>query len=157
MKRKLFILRHALPENYVSSGSDHSRKLTDRGRLQSETVGRKLNGKYSFNKVISSDAARAKETAEIVCEILGVDHSLDPKLYSSSPRQIKNAISRVSEDVSNLMIIGHNPTFSELSTQLSATPVGLSQAFCAVLECELEDWSLVDTVQWELLEILDPN
>ena len=157
MKRRLFILRHALPESHSQEKSDHARVLTAQGELQAMSIAEKIKSSYTLAKVYSSDALRAKKTAAIVSERNGISFELAPKIYSSSPSQIKNLISKIPDNLNSAMLVGHNPSFSELVTDLTASSVRLSQAECAVLESEIDSWALFESVDWHLLEILRPD
>ena len=79
---RLFVLRHADagdPEAWV--GPDAARPLSDKGRRQSEHLGRFLadNG-FVTDLLLSSPKVRARETAELVAERIGTDVVEDERL-----------------------------------------------------------------------------
>jgi len=54
--------------------------LTERGRLQARTAAERLALEHAPRHVVSSPFARARETAGIIAEVLGVDVSVEPDL-----------------------------------------------------------------------------
>ena len=72
---RIYLVRHGQSEaNVTETMSGHCpTPLTELGRAQAEAIGKKLlaiHPKVDF--VYSSDLARASETAEIICRILGI-------------------------------------------------------------------------------------
>ncbi len=68
----LYAIRHGETEWNAAGkiqGSTHAPRLTERGREQAAELGRLLAGK-EIDLIVSSDLARAVETAEIVADIL---------------------------------------------------------------------------------------
>src|SRR5215211_6152340 len=64
--KSLLILRHAKTQSDAPAG-DHARELTERGHRNAETMGayiKNLTGTPDL--IITSDATRARQTAEIV-------------------------------------------------------------------------------------------
>lgn len=158
MLRTLVIVRHAMPENISASGLDHDRKLTDLGVTQAKQAASfiaELNLKNP--KLLTSDASRALETAQAIGVAVNSDLYSTGRLYTSSPRQIIEEISRVDPSKSSVVIVGHNPTFSELTSELSSEMHRLTQGQCMVLTCELDDWALVNTVDWQIQNIFIPS
>ena len=66
----LYIIRHGEPD-YVTD------TLTPRGVLQAEAVGKRLC-EAKIDEVYSSPLGRAKETAEPLCRLLGLDMTVEP-------------------------------------------------------------------------------
>lgn len=86
--------------------------------------------------VISSTALRARTTAELVLEAGGFDAPLEltDALYEASVGGALEVVRRVPDDVSTLLVAGHEPTTSMLASALigggrlrvvTATLVGL--------------------------------
>jgi broad specificity phosphatase PhoE len=77
----LLIARHGETDwNREERWQGHAdRPLNDLGRLQARALGKRLRAS-SLDVVYSSDLARARETAEIVCELLRLDMHLDTRL-----------------------------------------------------------------------------
>ena len=78
--------------------------------------------RLSPDLVISSDAARARLTAEAMAEAAEFAGTilLEPRLYHASAAEIVAVLRTVSEDVATVMIVGHNPGLEELLARLTA-------------------------------------
>ena len=92
--------------------------------------------------VISSDAVRARLTAEAVAvaaryagELL-----LDPQLYLANPADIVSLLRTVRENAETVMIIGHNPGLEELVEQLTGERQDLPTAALAHIVLEIDQW-----------------
>lgn len=70
---KLYLIRHARQESPLCNVNV---PLANEGLLQSELVGKRLNG-YNIQKVYSSNLIRAKMTADIIREQLGMDKDVE--------------------------------------------------------------------------------
>src|SRR5579875_651208 len=68
--KMLVLMRHGKAEAH-SSGSDKGRVLTERGRRQASAIARGIaSAGQRPDRIVSSDAVRARQTAEIVAEAL---------------------------------------------------------------------------------------
>ena len=83
--------------------------------------------------VISSDAVRARLTAEAVAEAARYagEILLDPQLYMASPADILSLLRTVRENAETVMIVGHNPGLEELVEQLTGERQDLPTAALA--------------------------
>ena len=120
----LYLLRHAHagdPERW--SGDDALRPLSEKGRRQSERVGRLLAAMdESPDVVVTSPRVRAEETARIVAEVLGVPLIVDRRLAGA-------LYAEEAEDISTdaggerPCLVGHDPDFSSLLGELLGVAV----------------------------------
>ncbi|MGH7022824.1 MAG: SixA phosphatase family protein [Caulobacteraceae bacterium] len=118
--RRLILFRHAKTEARSPAGDDFSRRLTERGRIEAELMGRVLkDAGYSPDLVLVSPAARARETWDGVAERF-VKARVEPRqgLYDATPEEIAGEIARGTEDAGTVMVIGHNPGLQELAVDL---------------------------------------
>jgi phosphohistidine phosphatase len=141
--KTLLVLRHAKSSWNDPQLDDHERPLNERGRRDGPRMG-KLVREYGLipDIVISSDAVRARLTAEAVAaaaryagEIL-----LDPHLYLASPADIVSLLRTVRENAETVMIIGHNPGLEELVEQLTGERHDLPTAALAHIVLEIDQW-----------------
>jgi len=161
MKRRLIIMRHAKSAWNTAAQSDHQRPLNTRGRRDAPHLGHLIAVRgYVPAMVISSDATRTRETWEGLTASMP-DH-LEPRfteaLYLSGLRAIRAELETVPDDVSSLLLLGHNPGFSLAASWLSGEDIELKTAFAAVLEAEGETWD--ETLRlghWTLAALLTPQ
>ena len=115
---RLYFLRHG-PAGASADfrGPDSERPLTDKGReTMRAVVARLAEAGAEFDRVLTSPYARAAQTASIVVEGLGMDVAptaeplLRPGLGLAGLRGILDA----NRDVERLVLVGHEPDFSEV-------------------------------------------
>lgn len=109
--KTLYLIRHA-KSSWEHDVIDHERPLKDRGFEDADLVSRHLKESLELpDKVLSSDAMRAKTTAMIFMKNLGMDEDdivLDHELYDFSGRGLTKVISNCDDAVERLMVFGHN-------------------------------------------------
>jgi phosphohistidine phosphatase len=130
-ERRIWVLRHAKAASGSPDGEDHSRPLTKRGREQSKQTARHLRDERAAGEpvpqlVLSSSAERALETARLVTKALGAEgdgpvFEVEDDLYGADADEVLELLRSVPEEVSSVMVVGHNPTFAEL-VELLVTP-----------------------------------
>ena len=92
--------------------------------------------------VISSDAVRARLTAEAIAEALHYagEILLDQHLYMASPHDILSLLRRVGQNAETVMIVGHNPGLEELVEQLTTERHDLPTAALAQIVLPIDRW-----------------
>ena len=125
----LYLLRHAHAENLEFGHLDQNRKLTLKGHDQAKSLRRTLQTlEIHFDLVISSPWRRARQTAsalESVSEQLEVSDLL---AAAPSPALLR-LIAEQSQTKQCLLLIGHQPWISQLTSQLLSGDSGLEMAF----------------------------
>ncbi len=141
--KTLLVLRHAKSSWNDPELDDQERPLNERGRRDAPRMG-KLVRAYGLipDIVISSDAVRARLTAEAVAEAARYagEILLDPRLYMASPADILSLLRTVRENAETVMIIGHNPGLEELVEQLTGERQDLPTAALAHIVLEIDQW-----------------
>jgi phosphohistidine phosphatase len=119
---ELYLLRHAHAGNASDwAGDDSLRPLSSRGRQQARDLGRHLASRaFALDLLLSSPKLRARQTAELVAEEIGVAVGLDERL--GGPIDVDD-LSVILDDLGGqrVMLVGHDPDFSEIAAQLSGT------------------------------------
>jgi phosphohistidine phosphatase len=135
--RTLVILRHAkaaTPEGMP----DHERPLTERGHADAASAGSWLSIRgYAPQLVLCSTARRTRETWRGASAAIGGEPEVRylDELYAASPRGALAVLKSVPAEVATVLLIGHNPTVSQLSALLDpdrADPEGLRTTGLAV-------------------------
>jgi len=144
MKRRLTILRHGKAAFFDGSGDDFSRPLTQRGIDDVTAAAKRLlaNG-LSVELVVSSPAARAIATAKLAAGVLGVESiATDPIVYDGNEEDILTAVRAFPDDCKSVLLVGHNPTLSELASfLLPEGGISLPAAGAVSLDFECESWT----------------
>lgn len=115
MKKNIFIVRHATAED-IGSGAvvrDFDRELTPKGIMESAKVGKYLLDYFpNIEAIYTSGALRALGTAAYIAEQIKFDTEkieIKDVLYGSGPRGYLEVINKIPEEITNAMIVGHNP------------------------------------------------
>jgi phosphohistidine phosphatase len=92
--------------------------------------------------VISSDAVRARLTAEAVVEAARYAGKIlvDQHLYMASAADILSLLRTVREKAETVMIVGHNPGLEELVAQLTGERQDLPTAALAQIVLPINQW-----------------
>lgn len=120
---ELYLLRHAHAGDPTKwSGDDADRPLSARGRRQAERLGRLLAGAgFEPDVIVSSPKARSAQTAEIVAEALGARVRTDERLAFGFGLGDLAALVRELGGPAQLVVVGHDPDFSDLLAELVGT------------------------------------
>jgi phosphohistidine phosphatase len=121
---RLYLLRHADagdPEAW--SGPDEARPLSGKGEKQSRRLGKLLASVgFAPSVILSSPKLRAKQTAEILADELGLEVTIDERLALGLDAVAVEAILFDTGEPEEPVLVGHDPDFSELSAWLIGAP-----------------------------------
>lgn len=153
MTKLLYLIRHATAEEGGNSPMfrDFDRDLTSTGIIESARMGKFLSSKgIKFDLVISSPAERAKGTAKIFAEQLGIDTEtivIDENLYGGGPRGYLAAVNGLDESVNSVVIFGHNPDITFFGEYLTRADIGgqMDKAGCLIMQFDDVKWAEVSS------------
>jgi phosphohistidine phosphatase len=157
--KTLLLMRHAKAE--PDAGDDKARQLVPEGRQDAGRIGRFMHGEFGTpGSIVASDAVRARQTAEIVANALGVPERLlfEPQAYTFEPEQLLSVLKRA-PDVSLLLLIAHSPALEEMTGQLvgtSATQVRLLPGGFVHLTFASDRWDAIEMGAARLLGLVTP-
>jgi phosphohistidine phosphatase len=134
----LHLLRHADagdPEAW--DRPDAERPLSDKGRKQSKRLGEHLAAVgFRADVFITSPKVRAAQTAEIVAEPLKTNVAIDERLAGSLDVDVVEAILSDAGDPGRVVIVGHDPEFSELLSILAGAELEMKKGALATVEVD---------------------
>ena len=138
-KKTLYIARHSKSSWNDPSLSDFQRPLNERGEHDAPFMAEKLK-KLGVKPqlILSSQAERAKSTAQHYHERLGSKLELDERIYEASMMSLIYLIQEAFEKVDRLMIVGHNPGLTMLNDRLSNKSI-YNIPTSAIVAIEFED------------------
>lgn len=148
MSKTLYLVRHAKTQQESVDGRDFSRELADRGFRDASLVGSFLQDKgCSIDMMISSPAARALATAELLADQLEFDRDrihTNEELYMASVRTFLQVINQLKDDWDSVMITSHNPAVTYLAEYLCNEDLGnMPTSAIAEIGFETEHWAEV--------------
>ncbi|MFI2781961.1 SixA phosphatase family protein [Streptomyces sp. ALB3] len=165
--RRIVLLRHAKAE--WSQQSDHERPLAERGRKDAPVAGRKLaDSGIDFDLALCSTATRTRETWKLAVHEFGQRPRTvyEERLYEASIGELIALFGETSDDVRNLLVIGHNPGMHGVADALSGradgnalarmTKDGFPTAAYAVVEFS-GPWKGLEHGAGKLAEYWTPN
>ncbi len=117
--KTLYIVRHAKSSWDDLSASDHDRKLLPLGKKRTKIVAKWLK-KHNVlpDKIMSSTAVRAYETARLIANGLGFPEEKiekERRLYGADPEDVEELLFTLPDSVGKVMVVGHNPGFTDLA------------------------------------------
>jgi phosphohistidine phosphatase len=119
-ERRLILLRHA--KSAWPDVADHDRPLAGRGRRAAPAAGRWLRESgHVPDLVLCSTARRARETWQLAQEELGAHPrtTFEPRVYGASAAELLDLARETPSSIRTLMIVGHEPTMSDLTVELA--------------------------------------
>lgn len=165
--RRLFLLRHALAMPPVSGGNDKTRILSPKGLEDASALGRLMMRKnYMPDYILCSTATRTRQTLEKLFQSLPkTPTSFIDALYDGGTESYVREIQKIPAQYKSVLLVGHNPCVCEYAlsvlaqgreAMLERLREGCKPATLAVLNCDLEDWALLDKKAAEITDLLDP-
>lgn len=136
---ELHLLRHAhAGDGGTWDGDDDLRPLTEKGRRQAERVGRLLAASGVVpDALLASPLVRARQTAEIVGEALGVQVRLDRRLGEGLDLGDLEALLADAGRPRRPLLVGHDPDFSHLASSLVGARVVVRKGALLRIDAEI--------------------
>lgn len=139
MKRTVVLLRHA-KSDWAGDEDDAARPLASRGRREAPEVGRWLAAHDAelghLDLAVVSPALRARTTWDLVAAELR-----DPPpiavveaVYAASGTTLVGVVRGLPDDVTAVVLVGHNPGLEELVLHLTARQLPMPTSGLAVIE-----------------------
>ena len=151
MRKRLAILRHAKSDWGDAGLSDFERPLNERGRAAAELIRQAIDQRgLTFDTVLSSPAARTRETLELIG--LADRAQWDEDIYLASTKTLLAIVGALPDETESALIVGHNPGLHEIVLDLSQPDSGglrkrilakYPTGALAMLELEVDSWSEV--------------
>ena len=167
--KKLSFIRHAKSDWTSPLLSDHDRRLADRGQKASVIMKDFfVTANKNFDIVFSSTALRAVETIEIIKPSIKDTKIIYKKeLYTFDDQIMIEFISKINDDISSVLIVGHNPAIQETVLRLARTDQNANllnrvehkyptAAFCT-LTSTIEKWAHAGDTMFKIQEFICPK
>jgi phosphohistidine phosphatase len=154
--KTLTLVRHAKSSWKDSSLADRDRPLNKRGKRDAPEMGRRIAAAgIRPSLIVSSPAVRAWTTAKVIANEIGYPREFlqrDNALYLASVNGILDVIVSQDGGFNNLMLVGHNPGFTDFANYLvPGVTNNMPTAGVVSVELETDDWSLYDRPGAKLL------
>jgi len=169
----LTVIRHAKSSWDQPGLADHDRILNERGRRAAPAVATFLNKTYfgagenaallpKPDRLISSTAARAMSTAQLMREVIGLptEHLLlDSRLYLAEASTTLNVVRHLDESWNHVVLFGHNPGMHEFAERILARAHVAKMPTCStvIMAIPTEFWGLAEWGMAQLIGHLTPK
>ncbi|MFN7037248.1 MAG: SixA phosphatase family protein [Bellilinea sp.] len=144
--KNLLLMRHAKSSFKEGEMPDFERPLSKRGEKDAPRMGKLLKDKNLVpDLILSSTAARASRTAELVAEKCGYKGEIlyTQSLYLGEPEAYLEALRDLKEEdggLQTVLVIGHNPGLESLLQTLTDHLDCLPTSAIAHLKVPLRSW-----------------
>jgi phosphohistidine phosphatase len=127
----IWLLRHGEAEDEApGAGGDAERRLTGKGEKQSRAAGRALKELGpDLEACLASPKVRARATAELACESLGLEVELDDRLAGGGFDPNDLAAGR-----GDVLLVGHEPDLSDAIAALTGARAKLKKGGLAAVD-----------------------
>ena len=133
MAPQLWLLRHgeAVPHE---SKPDADRELTARGERQSVAAGEGLARLgVEFHACYTSPKLRALDTAKLACKALNIEPQVADVLADGFGREDALELLMAHGDEARVLVVGHDPSFSQVVHDLTGARVDFKKGGVAVV------------------------
>lgn len=137
--KHIFIVRHGHAE--FNAFQDIKRKLKPKGIAATKAVATFIRQKckqlnLTVDVCISSAAVRTQQTTEIISEINKINNcKYYQELYSTN---VSTWLDKIADkSAKNIIIIGHNPTLSQMLNNVCGYQLNMKPANCALIKLEI--------------------
>ena len=140
---------------------NHQRPLAKRGIKAATVMGRLLAAaEQNPDRVISSSAVRAHETVKLAAKEGNWDCPIEiaNALYEATPAQVLATIHHVPNETETLLLAGHEPTWSTLTSLLiGGGQIRFPTAAMARIDFDLASWKQLEYGKGRLIWLLQPR
>ena len=125
--KTLYIIRHGKSAWDNPSIKDHNRTLLPEGTERTKKVAKFLASRNIMpDLIVSSSATRAFETAKILAHELHYsedDIRVETDIYDQGTAYLMELLYGLPNEISSVMLIGHNPTFTHFANKFIDKPI----------------------------------
>lgn len=123
----IWLLRHGDAED---GSPDAARPLTDKGKRQARAAGRALAALgVEIEACLTSPKVRARDTARLACEALGVEPAVEDALAGGH-----FDVRELAAGFGDVLLVGHDPDFSNAVGALTGARVSMKKGGLAGID-----------------------
>jgi phosphohistidine phosphatase len=146
--KTIYFIRHAKSSWDFTELTDEERPLIEKGIKRAKKLGKYLREQnVNTDLIISSHATRAFETAQIIANKINYPPDkiiIDKKIYRIGIDNLFDTIFGISDEYSNIIIFGHNPTFTNIANYFLDEKIeNLPPSGLVCIEFETDQWNKI--------------
>jgi phosphohistidine phosphatase len=150
----LYLMRHGAAEDHAKSGRDRDRVLSTKGRSAATAAAKELRRRrgHAIGLIVTSPAARALETAELVQRHAGDKHTtLEVRDELAPDEAAPLALARsLAAEGRDALIVGHQPWIEALARALAQRGPAIPSYSTSLIVG-------IDPHTERLVEVIDPR
>ena len=132
----LYFLRHGEADWPDWDKPDDERPLTKRGKKEIKKLAKFLiNLDVDLDEIVTSPLPRASQTADIIAKRYSLQSRIDDRLEPGFDASDLEKLLEARQDLS-LMIVGHEPDFTEVISHLTDARLKLSKGGVALIDLD---------------------
>jgi phosphohistidine phosphatase len=160
--KTLYIVRHAKSSWDHPELPDYNRPLLETGIARTHKIISYLKAKnVNPGLIICSHAVRARETAVMIAGGLSYPTDkikVEDRIYNGNEDDSMDLIFGVDNNINELMIVGHNPTFTNLVNTFLDEPLDwLSTSGVVCIEFDTEKWENIFQAKKRTKFVISPK
>ena len=158
----LYIQRHAKSSWNNPGLADIDRPLNQRGLKNAPLMGQRLSNRENIPQhIVSSPAKRAYSTGRIIAGEIGYDPDkivINDRIYGAGRETLISLIKDFSDKYESVMIVGHNPDFTNLANELTNSNIyNIPTSGVVIVKFNINTWSEIKPGTGELLDFDYPK
>ena len=159
--KTLILVRHAESESPKKMLQDYERPLKKEGAIDAEKIGQYLKSNiYIPDYILTSGAQRTLETAQVIFQQLFdtlISIHENRLIYGASVSEMKKLIKNFDNQYSAAMVIGHNPTITSLTNEISNANIDyIPTSGVSIIKYNINKWNDLNEFG-ELIEFIYPK
>ena len=160
--KTLLVMRHAKSSWKTPGLTDHERPLNRRGERDAVQMAKFLeSAKIKISRVVASTARRADMTARALVATIDC---LEPEqlesrddFYLAAPSVYMSYLQELDDQISGVVLIGHNPGLESLVELLGDSWETMPTAAIACFDCTATSWSDAEPSSFRLDHMWRPK
>lgn len=157
----LILFRHGKSDWDANYDTDHDRPLAERGRHNARCMGQFLAQADQIpDLAVSSSARRARDTLSLAMKAgrWRCPMRIDRALYETTPQAMVAWLREIDITQERLLLVGHEPTWSELASRLSGGGVlRVPTGAMLRLDLDIDHWRGTAFGRAELRWLISPK
>lgn len=160
--KSLYIVRHAKSSWDHPGLEDFQRPLMEKGKKRSKyIVDFFQEEKIHVDLIISSHAVRAHETAKILAKGMQYPKSkilISKNLYFGYSDNVFDVFNDLPDDVNSVMIVGHNPTFTNFANYFLDQKIdNLPTSGVVCIAFDMDSWANIQDASSKVKFVISPR
>jgi len=160
--RTLIMIRHAKSSWDYPHLQDFERPIIESGIKRTEKLIKFLKKEdLTIDLIVSSHATRALETAHLIAN--GMHYPTEsiyikPDIYIANEESLRQIVYALPDDVENILMVGHNPTFTQFVNNFLKPKIDYLPTSGAVsITFKTPSWAMIDTCEREINFVVFPK